>query len=443
MYKKEIYGRIEEIAKELKPDCIKFIQKLIQTPAISGDEYNLTEVLVTEMKKLGYDEVFRDGIGNVVGIIEGDAEGPVLMYNSHMDHVPPGDIENWEGYDPYGGMVDVCVCDNADCTKKELVECIHGRGAADVKSGHGFQIYAGAVLLRLREEGVKLRGRFMYTGVVHEESAEQLGMRYLLTETFPQRGMDFDAMISSEATSLNLYLGHRGRTEYLITVYGRTSHGSRPEAGINAVYKAMPVIEKIRNELIPNLAKDPDGDMEDASISLNIIECSPGMLSIVPDQCMLSLDRRTVIGESNESAMAELQKILDEITTADSEFKADVKIKVGHEVAYTGVEFDINKTGSPWKIRKDHPLVRACADALKNIGQPVKYGYWSFGTDACFVSGDLKKPTIGYSAMQEQFAHTPYDKCRTDYIEIAIAGNAAIYLKASSLQKSEFKLLGV
>ena len=147
------------------------------------------------------------------------------MYNSHMDHVAPGDVANWEGYDPYGGKIDICECDNADRTAKEMVECIHGRGASDVKSGHGFQIYAGAILLKLRQQGVKLRGDFMYTGVVHEESGQNGGTRRMLAETFPERGLDFDAMVSSEATSLSLYLGHRGRIEYLITVYGRTSHG--------------------------------------------------------------------------------------------------------------------------------------------------------------------------------------------------------------------------
>jgi hypothetical protein len=43
--------------------------------------------------------------------------------------------------------------------------------------------------------------------------------------------------------------------------------------------------------------------------------------------------------------------------------------------------------------------------------------------------------------MQEQFAHTPYDKCRTDFIELAIAGNVSIFLKASEMKKEDFKKL--
>ena len=60
------------------------------------------------MKKLGYDEVFRDAQGNIVGIINGEPGGLTIMYNSHMDHVAPGNPDNWEGYDPYSGEIDVC-----------------------------------------------------------------------------------------------------------------------------------------------------------------------------------------------------------------------------------------------------------------------------------------------------------------------------------------------
>lgn len=441
MYSEETYQLINELAAELKPDCLKFIQKLIQTPSISGNEYEVSEVILAELKKLGYDETYRDEFGNIIGFIRGDEPGPTIMYNSHMDHVDPGDPNNWEGYDPYGGEIDICECDNEDRTVKEMVECIHGRAASDVKSGHGFQIYAGAILLKLRERGIKLKGDFMYTGVVLEEPGQNVGTRRMMSDTFPKMGWDFDACVSSEATSLNLYLGHRGRIEYLITVYGRTAHGSCPQNGINAIYKAMPVIKKIQEEVIPNLPKDPDGEVEDASISLNVIECLPGALSIVPDQCMLSFDRRTMIGETEDSAMQILQKVLDDIAAEDPEFRAKVEVKpdVGH--TYTGKVLEGFKFTEAWKIKRDHPFTQACAKALVNVGQPVKYGYWSFATDCAVTAGHYRKPTIGYSGMQEQFAHTPFDKCRTDFIEKAMAGNAAIFLSASEMDKEDFKAL--
>lgn len=420
---------VKEAANELYPDMIAFGQKLIQTPSISGTEGQLADLNLAEMQKLGYDEVFRDAQGNVIGLVKGTEPGPTLMYNSHMDHVSPGDVQNWQGYDPYGGFIDVCKVDTQDKTPEEA-ECIHGRGASDVKCGEAVQIYAGGLLVKLREKGFPIKGTFMFTGVVQEEPAEMVGMLHLVDKTLPERGLTYDAMVSSEATSLKLYCGHRGRVEMLITVYGRTSHGSAPWLGINAIYKAIPLITRIKEELYPSLPKDPD--LGQASVSLNIIECSPGALSIVPDRCMLSLDRRTLPGETAASAMAQIQEIIDDLAGKDPEFKADVVVKSAVETSYTGIAYEAAKEMSPWKISREHGFVKAAAEALESVGQTVKYGYWDFGTDASKTCGIDRKPTIGYSPMQEQYAHTPYDKCRTDFMKTALIGNAAIFLNAVS-----------
>jgi putative selenium metabolism hydrolase len=420
---------LQRLAGEFYPDMVEFARKLVRTPSISGAEKAVADLDIAEMRRLGYDEVFRDDQGNVVGIVRGNEPGPTIMYNSHMDHVSPGDTANWEGYDPYGAQVDVCLIDNQDRTSQEQTECIHGRAASDVKCGEAVQIYTGALLARLRNEGKALKGNFLFTGVVQEEPAEMVGMRHLIDVTFPAKGMDYDAMVSSEATGLKLYLGHRGRIEMLATVYGRTSHGSAPWLGINAVYKAIPLIQKIKDELYPTLPADPQ--LGQATIALTIIGCSPGSLSIVPDRCMLSLDRRTIPSESSEQALAQIEALIAELKKHDPDFKADVRVKKALEESYTGLSYDIEKIMAPWKISPDHPFVRAAAEALTWTGQPVKYGYWDFGTDASKTCGLDRKPTIGYSPMQEQYAHTPYDKCRTDYMRTALEGNAAIFLKAA------------
>jgi acetylornithine deacetylase/succinyl-diaminopimelate desuccinylase-like protein len=207
--------------------------------------------------------------------------------------------------------------------------------------------------------------------------------------------------------------------------------------GINAIYKAIPLITRIKEELYPGLPTDPE--LGQASISLNIIECSPGALSIVPDRCMLSLDRRTLPGETAESAMAQIQEIINDLAEKDPEFKADVAVKSAEEISYTGLAYDVPKDMDPWKISTEHAFVKAATDALEAVGQTVEYGYWDFGTDASKTCGIDRKPTIGYSPMQEQYAHTPYDKCRTDFMKIALEGNTAIYLNTSQQGPEAFE----
>ena len=77
---------------------------------------------------------------------------------------------------------------------------------------------------------------------------------------------------------------------------------------------------------------------------------------------------------------------------------------------------------------------------LVGLGQPVKYGYWDFGTDLSVICGRDKKPAVGYSPMQEFYCHRPIDKVRTDFMEQAIAGNAAIFLELAKLPKDGFSL---
>ncbi len=422
----DIRVRTKEIASTMEEDLIKFTQRLIQTKSISGFEDKVAKVYMDEMEKLGYDEVFSDGAGNVVGLIKGNLPGPTIMYNAHLDHVSEGDVQNWEGYDPYGGEVDVCQVDNRDKTAVEVTKCIHGRAASDTKGGGACQVYSGAILIKLREEGYDFAGTYMFTGVVHEETSECAGMLYLVDNTLPERGLDYDALVSCEATSLNLYLGHRGRTEYLITTYGRTSHGSAPWLGINAVYKAIPLITKLKDELYPSLPTDEQ--LGQSSISLNIIECSPGALSIVPDQCKLSIDRRTIPGETTEEVMAQFQKCIDEVAATDPEFKATVEIKKAVEKTYTGLEMPLVKDVLPWKQPVDHPFTKACQKGLDDFGQSAKLDYWIFATDMSLNCGRDHKPCIGYSPMQEQYAHTPYDKVRVDYMMEALEGNVGIFL---------------
>jgi hypothetical protein len=93
-----------------------------------------------------------------------------------------------------------------------------------------------------------------------------------------------------------------------------------------------------------------------------------------------------------------------------------------------------------WKISQEHPFTKAAAAGLVSIGQPVKYGYWDFGTDLSVICGREKKPAVGYSPMQEFYCHRPVDKVRIDYMVKALAGNVAIFGKLGELASEDFAL---
>ena len=430
--------RIRELAEELRPGMIDLAQRAIRCPSLTGEEEAVSEIFLQELQKLGYDEAFRDDWGNIVGIVHGTEDGPTIMYNGHMDHVDVGDPSEWGGYDPYSGVIDVDEMENEARDALEKTEVIHGRAAADTKCGIACQIYSGAILARLKKEGFGFRGHYLISAVVMEEPAEQIGMIGLYEKTLPARGLHVDGVVSCEATGLRLYLGHRGRVELNVEVSGVTSHGSAPWLGINAVNKATKLIDAVEARYQKDFKVDEK--LGKSSIALTIISCKPGAMCIVPDRCNITYDRRLVPTETPDDAVREMQEIMDQLSREDPDFRATVKVAAVPRTTYTGKTVTIPNIKEGWRIAEEHPFVQAAAKGLRDIGEPVGYSYWDFGTDLAMICGRHHVAALGYSPMQEYYCHRPVDKCRIDFMERALVGNLAIFQEMAKLGPEDFKL---
>ena len=82
---------------------VDFTSKIVATPSLSGEEGTVAALIVAEMKRLKYDEVWTDDVGNIIGRIKG-SDGPSITLNGHMDVVDPGPVDGWP-HDPYRGKV--------------------------------------------------------------------------------------------------------------------------------------------------------------------------------------------------------------------------------------------------------------------------------------------------------------------------------------------------
>jgi len=133
-------------------------------------------------------------------------------------------------------------------------------------------------------------------------------------------------------------------------------------------------------------------------------------------------------------------EMIDEIAAEDPDFRAVVKVAAVPRTTYTGITITRPNIKEAWKIGEDHPFVKACAEGLRSIGEPVGYAYWDFGTDLGVVCGKYRIAGIGYSPMQEYYCHRPVDKCRIDFMERALVGNVAIFGELTKLGGSDFSL---
>ena len=410
--------------KKNEKDWIRFTQEIVQIPSFTGDEKAFADYLLKKLKTIGIEESFVDYAGNVVAVIRGTGEGPDIMLNGHLDVVPAGDESNWNPFKPFSGEID---------ENRNIV----GRGVCDLKAGLAAQFFALKVFKEAVDEGLKLPGDLIFTAVVHEEAAEMLGMEYFFEKTMAEHDINCDLVFLCEPSSNDLAIGHRGKVEIVVTTKGQTAHSSQPELGINALEKMIPVLESVFAKKGINLKSDPV--LGDSSVTVTNCIVSPGALSIVPDGCEISIDRRYMPGEQLDDIVAEFETIFKKIELADSEFKAEVTPRIFNETTYTGYSKDIKKYHPPWVTARDNEYVEKAFKALRSIGQDPAEKYWKFGTDGSMSAGIYEVPTIGYSGAEEKWAHQPNEKVNIDEMLKTFEGYIAMLCELYDLDIALFQ----
>jgi putative selenium metabolism hydrolase len=340
---------------------INFLKDIVGIPSVSGEEKKVADRLSEEFEKLGYDEVIRIE-GNVCGR---RGNGPVtVLYDAHMDVVEPG--AGWEG-NPFEARV--------------VDGFMYGRGSCDDKGSLAAIIHGG---IRADIEGVTL----YVLGSVREEVSEGNGLKDQKTGVKP------DFVIIAEPSSLRVAYGNRGRVGINVEVRGKAGHASNPEAGDNAIYKAVGIVERI---------KKLNESLDDDSVAVTKIETSNKNINIIPETCCIYCDYRAGVG-------AEEAAIIDRIETC---------------VKGAGVIKKTTPFYRPWRIEKQHLLVEAARNCMKEVLSKDELIMWNFCTNGSFTAGELDIPTVGFGPGSESEAHSAEEK-----IELDAVGKAADFYAA-------------
>lgn len=383
----DIVAQIDEWVNENREDCIQFFQATIAIPSPSTEEKQVAEFLVGKMREFGFSSAFVDEKYDALGLIKGAGGGRSFLLNGHIDHVPAGDM-----VDPYSGKL---------MDGEELGvhgEVVYGRAACDMKGAVSAMVLAGKAL---NELGVKLKGDFKVAGVSLEEVGGMGTMSTIVDSQFLA-----DVVLIGESTNMQLALGHRGSMKYGVVVHGRACHASAPERGINALYKAMKMIFKIKEELAPRLPVHPIYGK--ASMTVTQITVSPEAFNVVPEACNFWIDCRNHPGFTAGDLYNELNKIIMELEDEDSEFSATViPTSLINERSFSGFYTD----------PEEHSVVGEAVEAITEVyGEPEK-GIWTFATDGR-IYAHLGIPVIGFGPGEEQYAHTQKDHIRVqDFLD--------------------------
>jgi len=389
---------IKAKAESYKDWTAKNLSSIIKVPAMSNDEKNRILFLKDMCEKAGFDEVRIDGLGNLLARI---GKGPKkLVIDAHIDTVGIGDRSQWKK-DPFSGDIENGL--------------IHGRGTSDQTGGAASMITAGRILKELNYSG-EYSVWFSFT--IIEEDCDGMCWKYLIDE---EKFMP-DFFVSTEPTSLRLYRGHRGRMEMEVHLKGVSCHGSAPERGVSAAYKAARAalaMEALNAALKP----DDDGFLGKGTVVVSKIDVHGPSQCAVPDQAMLYLDRRLTWGEDKDMA---IQQVKEAVLAAGVD-SVEVVMPEYNITSWTGKKYGQELYFPTWKFPADHPFVKAGVAAHEAVFEKAPVvDKWTFSTNGVATAGRHGIPCIGFGPGDENQAHAPNEITRVDDLWKAAAFYAAL-----------------
>ena len=289
---------------------ITLLQRLIQTPSISGQEDAACTMLQEWMTAEG---CTPHRIGNNLWAECG--QGETIMLNAHIDTVKPASSYT---RDPFGGELEG--------------DTIYGLGAND---DGGSVIAMLAVFMELQQAPIPGK-RIVLSLTAEEENSGRNGIEMLLPELGP-----IDYAIVGEPTSLKMAVAERGLMVLDAEAQGKAGHAAREE-GVNALYIALDDIQTLRHyafdKVSPFLGK--------VKMTTTMIQAGT-QHNVVPDICKFVVDIRSNGLYTNEEILRVLQPMVQSTLTPRSTRLNATATDIELPIVKRAQELGIELFGSP------------------------------------------------------------------------------------------------
>jgi succinyl-diaminopimelate desuccinylase len=267
-------------------DAVSLTQSLLRFETVMGHEQDCARHVGAMLQDSGFAVEFFEfekGRTSVVAKLGGSAKKAPLCLTGHLDVVPLGS-QAWSR-NPFSGETDG--------------DKLYGRGSSDMKAG------VAAMLLAARSFSKKLSNT---PGIVLVLTAAEeggcVGSRHLAqTQLLGKAG----AMVVGEPTSNYPLVGHKGSLKFHAKFKGVSAHGSMPELGDNAIYKAAAAVTKLENFDF-EATKHPVMGLP--SMNVGTIEGGSGV-NLVADFAKVGVDIRTVPGMDHGRLISRLRALLE------------------------------------------------------------------------------------------------------------------------------------
>ncbi len=283
---------------ELPVDALtRLLRDLVQIPSVNPMGRPMTGAGVLEAGVTDYlDRYLRDlgvapwtqpivpGRANILARYEAPDARHTLLFDVHQDTVPTDGMI----IDPFAATVEG--------------GRLYGRGACDIKGGMAAMLMAFARLVRERPAG---SASVVLACTVDEEFTHTGSSK--LAEDF----QGADVAVVAEPTRLDVVNTHKGAVRWKIHARGVACHSSTPQRGDNAIYRMARVVAALE-AYAQTLATGPaDPILGPASLSVGRIEGGTSV-NVVPDGCLIEIDRRLIPGEDPTDAPGRVAEFLRE-----------------------------------------------------------------------------------------------------------------------------------
>jgi len=396
------YDRVlREIRRE---ELVQLTQDLVRIPSVrrigGGEKEKAVALFVARLlEEMGLDVVIEEvepGAPNVVGVLQGQADGPCLMFECHTDVVTEGDPSEWK-YGPFEGRI--------------AGNRIYGRGACDTKGNLAAAVKA---VQAISQSGIPFNGRILL-GILVDEEGMMSGVKHFIRQGWTK---GVTAAIICEPVESQLCITQKGAMRAEIVTCGKMSHGAMPLSGLNPVPPMVSILEKLRQleeEEIELRGKDPL--LGFPSITPTVLQAplkGDPQVNVVPQHCRSYLDIRTIPGQSHEALKKQLEDIVREeerlvCASLDSGPLKEIRERLEKGLS-RGMTFEAKFQvfeDRPWtRTSKEESLVQAVAKAYRSVTgeEPVYHGVPG-ATDGTFLSAWAGIPIVTIGAGKWTIPH--------------------------------------
>lgn len=226
-------------------------------------------------------------------------------------------------------------------------------------------------MILLKRNNIIPKQDIIFVATVDEENLMK-GSKALLNSNLIQ---DAKYLIVCEPTNLKICNKCKGRTWANVFVKGKTAHGSQSGVGENAIYLAIRLIEKIKNEKFEEYKS-----VEAAESFWRVLAINAGVEpQVVPDKCSFTVDARIAVGHNTKDVWKKLDELISEVKSQIPDFSAN---------------YEIVDQRPSWSTNEDDKIIKIIKNSLKLIDEKPETQIFAGSTDASILVANNLIPVI-------------------------------------------------